>query len=805
MELRFAIRGLLRAPAFSVAAIAILAVGIGASTVMFALVRGVLLRPLPIHEQDRVILAWKSMGPAGSAHHPFGALEIERVGAASQLLERVAGVDANGVGREVIREDGGVEEVNTALVTGGFFAVLGVDAVTGRVLNRADDVDGAEPVVTISYGLWRRRYAEAHEVVGRRITLGEQRFTIVGVLPPDVDYPGGVEVWRTTHSVPTSGPFGDAARREVDLVGRLRPGVTLARATAELTALSRRLDEEAPPGATRGLTPVVHSFADVIVGESRYAILALMAAVAIVLLIATVNVANLLLLRGEGRRAELAVHEALGAERRRLIRLLLLEAFTLAAVGAAAGLAIGWLGLNALLPFLPDGVPRVEAIRIDFTVVAVVLAIALGALLPVGLVPFLVVGRGRLLESLDNAGRGMAATPARRVRRSLVVAQIALAVTVVAAAGVLGRTLLHLQFMPTGLAAERLLFVALAVPPSRLADHQRHALFLDELVRRLESQPLIAGATPVNAKPFAGDGGWDLPRFTAEGQSATDVNGNPPLNLESVHPNYFDTLGIALTRGRAFSSGDIAGGLEVAIVSADIAAKLWKDEDPIGKRVKFGGPASTDSWRTIVGVASGTRYRELAVPRPTLYLPAAQFLETAQMLVVRSAGPPDAVLAVTRAEVSAVDSAIQIVSVAPFSRMLSKPLARPRFNAFVSMGFGGAALLLATIGLYAVIAAFVRHRDREIAVRVALGASPWRIRALVLDEVLRLAALGTTLGALGAVGVTRLVTSLLVGVQPMDPLVLFVSVALLLLASVTASYLPIRQASRVDPIAVLRR
>ena len=761
MELRFAIRGLLRAPAFSAAAIAILAVGIAASTVMFALVRGVLLRPLPIHEQDRVILAWRSMGPAGSAHHPFGAHEIERVGAASQLLERVAGVDANGVGpeviKEVIRENGAVEEVNTALVTGDFFGVLGVDAVTGRVLNRNDDVDGAEPVVTISYGLWRRRYAEARDVVGRRITLGEQRFTIVGVLPPDVDYPAGVEVWRTTHSVPTSGPFGDAARSEVDLVGRLRPGVTLAQATAELTALSRRLDEEAPPGATRGLTPVVHSFADVIVGESRDAILALMAAVAIVLLIATVNVANLLLLRGEGRRAELAVHEALGAERRRLIRLLLLEASLLAAVGAAAGLAIGWLGLNALLPFLPDGVPRLEAIRIDFAVVAFVLAIALGALLPAGLVPFLVVGRGRLLESLDNAGRGMAATPARRVRRSLVVAQIALAVTVVAAAGVLGRTLLHLQSMPTGLAAERLLFVELAVPPSRLADRQRHALFLDELVRRLESQPLIAGATPVNAEPFAGNGGWDLPRFTAEGQSATDVNGNPPLNLESVHPNYFDTLGIALTHGRAFSSADIPGGLEVAIVSADIAAQLWKGEDPIGKRVKFGGPASTESWRTIVGVASGTRYRELAVPRPTIYLPAAQFLETAQMLVVRSAGPLDAVLAVTRAEVSAVDPAIQIMSVAPFSRMLSKPLARPRFNAFVSMGFGGAALLLATVGLYAVIAAFVRHRDREIAVRVALGASPWRIRGLVLGEMSRLAALGAALGVLGALAVTRFV------------------------------------------------
>ena len=283
------------------------------------------------------------------------------------------------------------------------------------------------------------------------------------------------------------------------------------------------------------------------------------------------------------------------------------------------------------------------------------------------------------------------------------------------------------------------------------------------------------------------------------------MNGNPPLNLESVHPNYFATLGIALTHGRAFSSADIPGGLEVAIVSADIAARLWKGEDPIGKRVKFGGPDSSESWRTIVGVASGTRYRELAVPRPTIYLPAAQFLETAQMLVVRSAGPLDAVLAVTRAEVSAVDPAIQIMSVAPFSRMLSKPLARPRFNAFVSMGFGGAALLLATVGLYAVIAAFVRHRDREIAVRVALGASPWRIRGLVLGEMSRLAALGTALGVLGALGVTRLVTSLLVGVQPIDPLVLSASVALLLAASIAACYLPVRQATRLDPIAVLRR
>ena len=445
-------------------------------------------------------------------------------------------------------------------------------------------------------------------------------------MPPDVDYPAGVEVWRATHSVPTSGPFGDAARREIDLVARLRPGVTLEQATAELTALTRRLEEEAPASAARGAVPVVQRFEDVMVGGVRPAMVALVTAVALVLVIANANVANLLLMRSEGRRAELAVHEALGAGRNRIIRLLLADSVVLTLIGAAVGLVAAWWSLQGMLALLPDGLPRVESVRIDGGVVAFVVLLALATSGLAGVIPALSVGRADLLTPLRDAGRGVSSTPARHVRRTLVVAQVSLAVMVVASAGLLTRSVLHLQSVETGLAADRLVFVELSMPPSAYAERARHAQFLQQAVARLESLPPIAGATPVNAAPFSGAGGWDVPRFTAEGQSAEQARTNPALNLESIYPNYFATLGVALVRGRAFTAADRRDGLDVAIVSEDVAARLWPGDDPLGKRVKMGGPDSTDGWRTIVGVATVTRYRELITPRSTVYLPAAQFL-----------------------------------------------------------------------------------------------------------------------------------------------------------------------------------
>lgn len=802
-DLRLACRRLRRAKAFTGAAVLTLAVGIAGTTVMFALIEGVLLRPLPVHEQDRLLVAWKELPSSGFAHYPFGDAEIEAVGEASQLLESVAGVTSNGVSRWVTVEDGLSSYVNVALVTGGFFDVLGVEPILGRTLTRAGDLDGAENVLVISHGLWQRRYGGSPDAIGRGVTLSERPFTIVGVMPRDVDYPSGVEVWRTTRSVSTSRAFGDAARREVDLIARLRPGVTIEQATAELTALTRQLEADAPLNVPRGLIPVVRSFEDVVVGDVRSAMMALFGAVGLVLLIASANVANLLLMRGEARRPELAVCDALGAGRGRIVRQLFAESLVLALAAGAPGLAVTWWSLQGLITLVPDGLPRVDSVRIDVTVVLFTVAIALVTALLAGLAPALSSVRADLVSQL-RSGRGVTGSAARHGRRALVVAQVALAVTIVAAAGLLARSLLQLQSVDIGLAADRLVFVDLALPQAKYADRTRHAQFLDEVISQLQAVPAIAAATPVNVPPFSGKGGWDVPRFTAEGQSTERAATNPSLNLESVHDNYFETFEVTLVRGRAFTDADRQGALDVAIVSEDVAARTWPAQDPIGKRLKIGGPDSRDPWRTVVGVATPTRYRELAEPRATLYLPAAQFLVTAQMLVLRTTASLDLVASRSRDRVRAVDPDVRVMRVVRFIEMLDGPLARPRFNAFLLGIFGIAALLLATIGLYAVMAASVRQRDAEIGIRVALGATAADVRRLVLGEGLRLAGLGAAIGLASAVTATRLLGGLLFEVHPLDPGTLLAAVLLLIAASALASYLPARRATRVDPIVMLR-
>ena len=801
-DLRLACRGLWRAKAFTIAAVVTLVLGIAGTTVMFALIQGVLLRPLPVLDQDRLFIAWKEVRTSGSARYPFGGTEIEAVAEASELLVNAAGVTRNGVGRTVVVENGISSYVNDALVTGRFFDVLGVRPILGRTITPADDVEGAENVLVVSHGLWQRRYGASREVVGRRVVLSEQPFTIVGVMPPDIDYPAGVEVWRTTRSVPTTGPFGDAARSEVNLVGRLRPGVTIEQVRSELTALTERLDAIAPPNAPRGLRPVVRSFEDVVVGDVRAAMVALFAAVALVLLIASANVANLLLMRGEARRGELAVRAALGAGRGRIVRQLFVESLVLALAAGAAGIAVTGWSLQALIALVPDGLPRVESVRVDATVLMFTTAVAFVTALLAGLAPALLSMRTDLVPDLRSGGRGATAAT-RHGRRALVVAQVALAVTIVAAAGLVIRSVLRLQSVDLGLAADRLVLVNLDMPQAKYADRGRRALFLDDVISQLESVSAVSAATPVNMSPFTGQG-WDLPRFTAEGQSDEQAATNPSLNIESVHPNYFETFEVPLRRGRAFTAADREGSLEVAMVSEDVAARTWPGENPIGKRLKMGRPDSRAQWYTIVGVAAPTRYRDLARPSATLYLPAAQFQMTAEMLVLRTTASLDLVAALARDRVQNVDSDVHVMRVAHFTEMLDAPLARPRFNAFVLSIFGVVALLLSTIGLYAVMAAYVRQRDREIALRMALGATPTVVRHFVLGEALWLAGLGAVIGLAAAATLTRLLRGMLYEVHPLDPSTILGAALLLIAASALASYVPVRRAARVDAMAILR-
>ena len=547
----------------------------------------------------------------------------------------------------------------------------------------------------------------------------------------------------------------------------------------------------------RGLVPIVRPFADVVIGDVRASMLALFAAVALVLLDC------------QRKRREPAAHArrstarrdraagGAGRRARRIVRHALAESLVLAALAGIAGSAIAWASLSALVTLVPDGLPRIEAIRMDETVMVFALIVVLVTALLAGGAPGWLVSRTDILSPLRGVENGIPRNATTRGRRALVIAQVALAVTVLAATGLVIRTLINLQSIDLGLAADRLVLVDLHLPAGRYAEREQRAQFLDAAIAELEGVPGIAHATPVNISPFS-DRGWDVPRIAAEGQSADEAAVNPSLNLESIHPNYFATLQVPILRGRAFTSADRDGSIDVAIVSEDAAARIWPHDDPIGKRLKMGSVGSNGRWLEVVGVAAQTRYRTVTTPRPTLYLPAAQFQMTAGMLVVRSTAPLSLLTSVANERIRHLDDAVQIMSVTPFSDLLDRPLARPRFAAFLLIVFGAMALLLTTVGLYAVVAAYARQRDREIALRLALGASAQSVRRLVLAEAARMAGFGVLLGLGGAVASTRALQGMLFEISPLDPMSIAAAAVLIGAAAALASYGPVRRAAHAD-------
>jgi putative ABC transport system permease protein len=800
LDVRLAWRGFRRAKALAAAAIVMLGAAIAGATSMFAIVEGVLLRPLPVRSQSELFVAWRHVHAAGAGHWPFRVADLDFIRRESRTIESVAGVSYNGAGPVAVVERGSPSYVTMAPVGGTLFDVLGVRPVLGRGFTAADDVSGAERVLVLTYRLWQRRYGGAADAIGRTLVIDQRPFTIVGVMPPDVEYPRGVEAWLTI-AAQSAMLVNPAFRVDVDLVARRQRGVTLQQAAGELERLAARIDEAAPGSRPRALELVVRPYEELIVGDVRAAMLALFAAVALVLLIAGANVATLLLLRGEARGTELALRAALGAGRGRLARQLIAESAVLALAAGAAGLAATRITLRALLALAPEALPRADSIRIDAGVVAFAVGAAFASAAAAGLAPALTAARRDLASQLRSSGTVGAAGAGRRGRRALVVAQVALAITVVAAAGLLTRSLLQLRTADIGLATDRLSFVRLELPQSIYGDRARHLQFLEQVVDALEAAPGVAAATPINTPPFSGTGAWDA-TWAAEGQTLDQSLANPQLSLEAVHPDFFVTVQLPIVRGRAFSALDREDGPKVAIVSEDVAARAWPGQDPIGRRVKFGDINSTSDWRTIVGVASRTRYRELLTQRPTLYLPAEQFIVAAQMLAVRTSSPLG--VAAARSAVAAVNPGVQVMEVMPFSMLLDRPLARPRFNARVIGAFAVAALLLASIGVYAVMAAYVGQRRTEIGIRVALGATASDVRRLVVGEGLRLSAGGVAIGLGGAIAAAHLLRGLLFGVAPLDAVSLVGASLLLVGASIAASYLPARRAMQVDPIAALR-
>ena len=804
-DLTFAIRVIRRNAAFAASVVVTLAVGIGAAAAMFGVLNGVLLSPLPIHEQGRVVVLRKEQLVGNETLVPFSVGDLRTFAGETRTLERVAGAQYDGAWPATLRDGDRVLTPNTAVVSGNFFTTLGMRAALGRTLMESDDIVGGQAIV-ISHSLWRRAFGGDSTVIGR-VIHGAGRgnaFRIVGVMPRGFAFPGKADVWVPTLTV-MPGAASNEGQWPYNLVGRMRAGVSAEEVRAELAGYLAR--KAYLPGEPRDVRASVRSIESLITGDVRPALLALTGAVALLLGLANVNVANLFLVRGLARRREVAVRAAIGAGGWRIARLVATEALVLSTLGGVAGLALAASLLRVVVALAPAELPRTDAIRMDVAVLAATAAMVVASALAFSLWPAIAVSRQRDLHRALRSGARTGGTDvaSRRARSVLVVAQVALATVVLVGAGLLGRTLSLLQHLDMGFASDDLSTVELSLPQSIVQSRPRLDAFYSAVTERFASLPGMSSATVVLIPPFSGRGGWDA-FFTAEGQTAQDAAANPALDFQPVLPSYFATMGIPIRQGRGIATTDREGTALVAVVSRSLAARAWPGQDPIGKRFKFGHADSPSSWTTVVGLVDDVRYRELTYPRPVVYVAWAQQTDTPPLSFVVVRGTAHHVLAVRDAGplVHEIEPRALVTTVATMRQRLTTSLARPRFDAVVLGVFAGIAVMLAAVGVYGVIAALVRQRTQEIGIRLALGAQPSEVRSMVMRNGLALAGAGVMAGLVASLTATRLLGAQLYGVHPADPATMTGAAVALLAATALACTVPARTASRVDPLVALR-
>lgn len=806
-DVRYAFRTLRKSPGFVLVTVLTLALGIGAGTAMFSVLDGVLLRDLPVQEQEDVLVAWVEAPARDSDHLPILYSDLEAFREQTRVFRSVAGVSYYGAAETTLLDADRPVRVTGTWVTGGFFPLIGVTPAEGRTLLPSDDVPAAEPVMVISYSFWQGHFGGDSSAVGHALEWNGKRFTVVGVMPRGFEYPKRAEFW-----VPVLPEFpatleaeADASQIMVfDMVGRLGPGASIHQAVAEFETFLRESDR-LRPSPVRGAKPVLTPLAQLISGDVRTRLWTAAGAVGLLLLIACVNVANLLLIRGSARWQELATRRALGAGKRRLIRQLLTETGVLALAGGLLGALLAVWAVNVLVALAPPELPRREMVEADGTVLFFALFATAAAALLCGVLPALRSAGGDLAGSLRGGRRVGSATPrGQTLRHGLVVGQVALAILVVAGAGLVLRSFLALQNVEMGFEEEQLLVVETSLPPGTLPEGSRRLALQEEMLARLQAVPGVASVASLPARPFSEQGGWSA-MYTGERQTPEEQANNSWVNFEVVSPGYFHTLDIPLRRGRAFDEQDREDAPAVAIISAAMADQAWPDEDPIGKRIKLGALDGPGEWRTVIGVVAETRYGQLTNPRPSLYLPTRQFGGPMPMsIALRTPLEPALVVPQIRRALQEVHPDWMLVSGRSIGEYLQGPLARPRFTTLLLGVLAGMTLLLAAVGMYGAMSATVGQRRREIGIRLALGASAREVGLGVVRQALGLVGLGILLGVGAAVAAMRLLRSLLFGVSPTDPLTLVAVSAMLLAVAVLASWLPARRAARVDPIRVLR-
>jgi predicted permease len=801
-EMRSALRSLRRTPAFTLTAVLTLALGIGLSAAVWTVAEALLVRELPVRDQDRLVLLWGQTPDRAFDHYPMSLGDGREFARRTATLERVAFFAYEGAWPTPIRDAGGMSRLRQALVSGEFFDVLGARPLLGRALRADDDQVGAAPVAVLSHGAWQRHFGGDADIVGRQILVHGNgvAYGIVGVMPRGLDYPRGVDYWVPLVPARAGQPGGDAAPVAVDLVGRLRPGSTATTVRAELTAFFRRA--EAAPWQ-RDLHGVVHVLPRFVLGEAKPAVIVFAVAAALLLVIACINVANLLVVRGVARSREIAVRSALGASRLRVVLQLLTENAALALGGAALGMIVAAGAVRSFVAFAPASTPRLHEIQLNPIALAGALVITAVALLLFGLAPAIMTTRVEAQHVLRSGTRQSPSRRARLASEALVAGQVALAVLVLSAAALITRSLIELERAELAIEPSHLLIGELAFYYDRVDSREEQLALLDRLLPAVRAVPGVLAASPVVAIPFAGSGGWDA-RLAAEGQPEADAAANPMLNVDVVVPDYFSTVGLSVIRGRSFTDDDREGDPVVVVVSQSTARHFWPGEDPIGRRLTMG--RNQERKFTVVGVVPDTRYRELRTARPSIYFPLRQsFFPYAPLnLVMRTSGPPAELVPALRRAVSGVDAGVALASAAPFDTFLDRPLAQPRLNALLLLVFAGAAVALAAIGLFGVMATVVRQRTRELGVRMALGATAGDVARMMLRRGIAIATAGLALGLLGALLANRLLVALLYEVTPTDAVTLIVVAVLLLVIATLASVIPARSSTRIDPAVALR-
>lgn len=807
-DLRYATRSLRRNVLFAAMTVLTLGLGIGVISALFAVVDAVLLSPIA-PDQDRVVRIWRYDFERGDARHPLSYAEFKAWRESNRSFEALAAIQYGDGSTLAFTIDDRPVPTQLMPVSAGFFEIMhGGVPLLGRWFSASDDVKEAEPVAVVSERFWRRVAGGDPSFVGRRLTLagGGRSVVVVGIAPSALDYPLGTDVW-----MPIAAFFGPSfSTRDFDTesrgfvlfnaIGRLSSGVSLAQAQAELEVVHRQWISEGPDGG-RLMRVVVQPLLNTMVGNSRQILLFLFAAAGLVFVIAGVNVAALLLMRASARRTEVAVRVALGASYRRLLRQMLTESVVLGSFGAACGLLFAVIFLETVRWLAPDQIPRIEGSVVDLRMVVFCVSSAVVWVLTFGIAPSWGSRRFQAPASFGSSTLGFRGVRGTTALRVFTIAEIASAVVVAIAAGLLIRSFVQLQGIERGFDTQNMAVVRL-LPSARYADAPSRLAFHQELLPQVAAIPGVVSVAPIHLGPGTATVGLGAP-LIFEGQSDEEARKNQWATWEPVMPSYFQTLGIPIVRGRAFTDADARDAQPVAVISEAMAQRYWPGQDPIGKQVKF---IAEFPWATVVGVARDTRYRELTKTWLTVYFPAPQFFFFEPgSLVVRTASAPEGLIPAIRQTIERQDRSIAINWISTMEALAAKELSRPRTALTVAGLFALMAILLAAVGVYAVMSYEVGQRRRELAVRAALGASPAQVFGAVLRRSVVIGVVGTAIGLVMALLATQSLRALLFEVSPADPSSFATAAAALLGIVLLASYVPARRAASLDTVAVLRK